>query len=109
METITVTVKTYGAGGDAYLPVLLTDAVQTLSKDLLAIPEEYRASAVVDFEPHYELGESYPRMDIVYERPETPAEQHQRVSGEYLHWQKQMGQAKELVKYCAALLEGCTP
>lgn len=106
MNTVTEKVKTYGYDGDADLPILLVDAVQAFSEDLLSIPAEYRASAEIDFEPGFEYGESYPCVRITYERPETPEETAERLAGERGHWEGQLNQARARVDYCLAQIDG---
>lgn len=105
INTVTETVKTYGAGGDADIPTLLVDVVQTLSKDLLSIPEECRTSAEVDFEPYYEFGEHYAHISVTYERPETEDERAGRLKQDRIHWQDQLDQARQRVAYCEKQLE----
>ncbi|WP_024898825.1 hypothetical protein [Brucella rhizosphaerae] len=100
MGTVTEAVKTYGAGGDSDIPILLVDAVQTLSEDLLSIPEEYRDNAQVDFEPFYELGEYYSRISVTYERPETADETAARITDDRVHWRNQLREAQARVAYC---------
>lgn len=106
MNTVTEKVKTYGYDGDADLPILLVDAVQALSEDLLSIPVEYRASAEIDFEPGFEFGESYACVRITYERPETDEEEAERLAGERGHWEGQMKAAADRVAYCKAQIDG---
>lgn len=102
MGVVTEKVKTYGYNGDADLPRLLVDAVQTFSEDLLSIPEEYRQSAEMEFEPGYEFGESYACVQITYERPETPEEEKLRADDKMRHWNDQLAQALGRVAYCRA-------
>lgn len=106
MTTITEKVKTYGYDGDADLPRLLVDAVQTFSEDLLSIPAEYRQTAEIDFEPGFEYGESYACVRITYERPETVEEAAARVASERAHWGDQLKAATDRVAYCLAQVDG---
>lgn len=106
MITVTEKVKTYGYDGDADLPLLLVDAVQTLSEDLLSIPKEYRESAEIDFEPSFEYGESCACVRITYERPETEQEAAARVASERAHWGDQLNQARARVDYCLGQIGG---
>ena len=106
MSTVTEKVKTYGYNGDADLPRSLVDAVQTLSEDLLSIPAEYREDAEIDFDPGFEYGESYARVSITYERPETDEEEAERLAGEHGHWLVQLNQARARVDYCLAQIGG---
>lgn len=106
MNTVTEKVKTYGYDGDADLPRLLVDAVQTLSEDLLSIPAEYREDAEIDFEPGFEYGESYARVRVTYERPETEAEAAARTASERAHWGDQLNQARARVGYLLGKIGG---
>ncbi len=106
MSTVTEKVKTYGYDGDADLPRSLVDAVQTFSEDLLSIPKEFREDAEIDFEPGFEYGESYARVRITYERPETEQEVAARVANERAHWGDQLNQARSRVDFCLGKIDG---
>ena len=56
------------------LPGTVSGMIRWLEKQLKAIPGKSRTTAKFEFTTEYEYGESYPRINITYEEPETDAE-----------------------------------
>lgn len=83
---VTVTVREYGYSGNydsaGYPPHSLPQAIQLFQEALLEIPKEYRDSAWIDFDPAWSCGETFERVRIGYERPETSEECTARVDKE---------------------------
>ena len=79
-ETITVLHRHWGSGSEVWLPWTPQDAIKLLQNALDAIPEEYRDTAEISFEPDYEYGEHYAAMRVFYSRPETAEERRRRIA-----------------------------
>lgn len=76
-----IEVRQYGTlKRDDSIPYKLDDMIDALIRARDEIPEEYRASAQVDCDPEYELGEYYPALSVCYYRPETADEKEGRIS-----------------------------
>lgn len=81
---VQITAREYGYGKDAvgYPPHRLSELIEILQETLMEIPSEFRATAEVDYSPRFEYGESYDRLRILYERPETTGEEASRKASE---------------------------
>lgn len=79
-----IIVREYGYGENTvgYPPHGLSEVIKILQETLMEIPTEYRSSAEVDYSPRWEFGESYDRLRIMYERPETADEENARLDVE---------------------------
>lgn len=87
-----VEVRQYGTlKADDNIPHKLDEMIAALQAARADIPEEYRASAEVDCEPEYELGEYYSALSVCYYRPETDAERQERLAT----WKSQLERLEE--------------
>ncbi|MBB4192822.1 hypothetical protein [Rhizobium aethiopicum] len=104
---VMITVREYGYGEDAvgYPPHGLAEVIQILQETLMEIPPEFRSSAEVDYSPRYEYGESYDRLRIIYERPETAEEQTARITAERATMMKWIEEQEALIRRRKAELE----
>lgn len=91
---------TYGVTGDRHAPSNLAECITEFQRVLAAIPEEYRATAEICFEPHWEHGESYSQVQIDYERPMTMEELTEFNKSERDHWIERLSNAEERVAMC---------
>lgn len=98
MNTKTITMAEYPQDKD--IPYTLAGAIKEFSACLESIPEEYRDSAEIDFEPEYSHGEVFQRIVITYRRPMTPAELAADTEEMRAHWMKQLQDACERIDYC---------
>lgn len=112
MRTKSITMIEYGPGGDRFAPHTLVGAIGEFSSVLATIPEEYRESAEIDFEPEYSHGEAFQRVTITYQRPMTPDELAADDEFERRHWLEQLNNAQERIALCErklAALNADTP
>jgi hypothetical protein len=96
---------TYGVAGDVPTPRGLSECIAEFSRVLAAVPSEYRDSTEIDFEPHWEYGESYSQVRIYYERPMTLDELAADTEEMRAHWMEQLREARSRIDYCNAELE----
>jgi len=96
----TVTAIEYGSATGDYLPHYLRNAISALNDVLLSIPEEYRDSAEIDFEPEYSHGEVFQLITISYQRQMTAEELAADTEGMREHWLKQTNDAKDRIAFC---------
>lgn len=105
----TVTVAEWGAGEHESIPHRLSAFIEKLSQAQQTIPLDYRGNAEVDCEPHYEFGESYARVRVVYERPLTIAERRIEAIEQRAHWDNQYQNAVDRQAYCLKQIAEISP
>lgn len=95
-----IVVREYGYDPSSvgYPPRALSEVIQILNETLLEIPSEYRASAEVDYSPRWEFGETYDRLRIMYERPETKEEEAARREAELADTSKWIAEQEALIR-----------
>ncbi|MGG7534703.1 hypothetical protein [Rhizobium sp. 12,4] len=109
METrdVTITVREFGYGADCqdYPPHNLRGAIEAFSAALDEIPEPYRETASIDFEPYWSHGETFEYVRITYDRPETEAETASRIAAERANMMKWIEEQEALIRRRKAELE----
>lgn len=100
MNTKRVEMVVYGVDGDKHAPSNLKECIAEFTRALSAIPEEYRDSAEISFEPLWSHGETFSQVQIDYERPMTPDELSEFNKSERDHWIEQLNNAEERVAMC---------
>ncbi|OKP79744.1 hypothetical protein BTE77_06540 [Ensifer adhaerens] len=98
---VTIFVREYGYSGNydsaGYPPHSLQQAIQIFQEALLEIPSDYRGDAWIDFEPAWSHGETYERVRIGYERPETAEEAATRADEERMTMAKWIEEQEALI------------
>ncbi len=107
VQNVTETVRVYGYGDaeSGYPPHNLKEAIAAFQGALEEIPEECRDNASIDFEPHWSHGETFERVSITYERPETAEETAARVAHERATMTKWIEEQEALIRRRKAELE----
>ncbi|MBY3263897.1 hypothetical protein HFO15_19925 [Rhizobium laguerreae] len=104
---VTITVREYGYSMDCqgYPPHNLRDAISAFSAALDEIPEPYRDTASIDFEPYWSHGETFEYVRVTYDRPETDEETTSRIAAERAAMMKWIEEEEALIRRRKAELE----
>lgn len=105
MNTITETVLHWGVNAERQAPWDLTEVMDCFALARATIPSEYRHTARIDFDPHYDHESTYAQVRVTYDRPTTEEERLEAEKEELDHWCSQMDEAENRVAYCREQLE----
>ena len=93
----------WGIDAERQPPHSLNTAIYYLVEAQRAVPDAYRSSARIDFDPHHDCaGDTYAQVVVTYSRPMTDTEVEQYAAEDAAHWAEQLRQAEERVVYCRA-------
>lgn len=74
-KTTTVTVRHWGpCQPDGHAPYRLAEFLLAADDAFKLVPDDYKDSAMIDFDPEHSHGETYEQVRITYEQPMTPEE-----------------------------------
>jgi hypothetical protein len=106
MIDVTITVREFGFVDEApWPPHNLMKAIAEFQSALAEIPEPYRDSASISFEPYWSHGETFEHVSITYERPETAEETAARIAAERGAMTKWIEEQEALIRRRKAELE----